>query len=315
MTPIPDSRGHPEGAGVVRVPADLDRPDRLLAGLSARQLTILAAAGLAAWVLASLVDRWLGFLLSAVVAAPVALAGLGVALGWRDGLSLDRLLAAAIGWWRRPRRRVATPHPVPSAPGWAGPAGPRLAPLDSPVGALTASGVLELAGEGWALICAATPVNLGLRTPSEQQQLLAGFARLLHALAGPVQVVVRNEPADLAEMAGQLTSQATGLPDPALERAALAHAHWLQEAAGDRRLRRRQLLVVFHQPSGAPNPAVALVRQAEQAAGLLAAAGVTLTPLDADAAARVLQAAAAPDHPPRPAGLALPGAVISGRPA
>jgi hypothetical protein len=71
---------------------------------------------------------------------------------------------------------------------------------------------------------------------------------------------------------------------------------------------------VFHQPPGAPGPAAAaLARQAEQAAGLLAAAGVTLTPLDADAAARVLQAAANPDHPPRPVGLALPGAVISGR--
>ena len=32
---------------VVRIPADLDRPDRILLGLSARQLGILAAGGLA----------------------------------------------------------------------------------------------------------------------------------------------------------------------------------------------------------------------------------------------------------------------------
>jgi hypothetical protein len=309
------SGGHADDTGVVRVPADLDRPDQLLAGLSAHQLAILTAAGLAAWALAALADRWLGFLAAAIVAAPVVLAGLGLALGWRDGLPLDRLVLAWLAWAGTPRRRAAIPDPPMAAPGWAGPAGPRVAPLDGPISGLTASGVLELAGEGWALVCAATPVNLRLRTPAEQQQLLAGFARLLHALAGALQVVVRSQPADLAEMAGQLRSQAAGLAHPALEQAALAHARWLEQAAGDQRLRRRQQLVVFHQPPGAPDPAAALARQAEQAAGLLAAAGVTLTPLDANAAARVLQAAATPDHPSRPAGLALPGAVINGRPA
>src|SRR6266545_3920519 len=33
----------------VRIPADIDRPDRILAGLSARQLTILVTTGAAAW--------------------------------------------------------------------------------------------------------------------------------------------------------------------------------------------------------------------------------------------------------------------------
>jgi hypothetical protein len=299
---------------VVRVPADLDRPDRLLAGLTARQLAILAAAALAAWTLTTVLKGWLGVKAAAIAAAPVALVGLGVALGWRDGLPLDRLLAAAISWGWQPRRRVTTPTPVPAAPGWAGPAGPRVAPLDGPVGGLTAAGILELAGDGWALVCTASPVNLGLRTPAEQQQLLAGFARLLHALPGPMQVVVRYQPADLTEMAAQLHTQAAGLADPALERAALAHAGWLEDLGGDRQLRRRQLLVVFHQPAATPDLAMVLARRAEQAAGLLAAAGVTLTPLDVDQVAGVLQAATTPDHPVRPAGLAVAGAVIQGRP-
>jgi hypothetical protein len=175
--------------------------------------------------------------------------------------------------------------------------------------------VLELAGEGSTLVCAASPVNLRLRTTAEQQQLLAGFARLLHALTGPLQVVVRSQPADLSPMAGRLRSQAASLGHPALERAALAHASWLQEVAGDQQLRRRQLLVVFHQPPGTPDPAAALARQADQAAGLLAAAGVTLTVLDTDQVSGVVAAATTPDRPTRPAGLALPGAVISGRPA
>jgi len=173
--------------------------------------------------------------------------------------------------------------------------------------------VVDLAGEGWALVCQATPVNLGLRTPAEQQQLLAGFARTLHALAGPLQVSVHTQRADLAPLATRLRRQATGLAHPALEQAALAYAGWLEELAADHQVRRRQLLVSFHQPPGTPEPAAAFARQAEQATGQLAAAGVTLTVLDAVAAARVLAVAATPDGPPRPDGLAPPEAVITAR--
>jgi hypothetical protein len=157
------------------------------------------------------------------------------------------------------------------------------------------------------------PVNLGLRTPGEQQALLGGFARLLHALAGPMQVLVRTDRADLGPLAARLREQAAGLPHPVLEQAALAHARWLEGLTGDRAVRRRQLLVVFHHPPSAAAIG-ALRRQVEQAAGLLATAGVALAPLDGEQAARILAAASNPDRPPRPAGLAPPAAVISGRP-
>jgi hypothetical protein len=160
----------------------------------------------------------------------------------------------------------------------------------------------------------ATPVNLSLRTSPEQQALLASFARLLHALTGPLQVLVRSDRADLTPLIHTLGERAAALPDPGLEQAALAHARWLEGLTGDHQVRRRQLLVVFHQPASITTPAAALARQAEQAAGLLAVAGVTLTALDGDAAAQALAAATNPDGPPRPAGLAPPGAIITGRP-
>jgi PrgI family protein len=298
---------------VVRIPADLDRPDRILLGLSARQLGILVAGGLAAWVLEGLLEPLLGLPAAIAVAAPPALAAVGLALGWRDGQPLDRLAVAGLGWWRQPRRRVVAAAGIPPAPAWAGPPGPPVAPLDGPVHGLDASGVVELGGQGWALLCQATPVNLSLRTPAEQQALLAGFARLLHALTGPLQVLVRADRADLGPLAAKLREQAAALPHPGLEQAALAHARWLDALPGDREVRRRQLLVVFHQPPGTPNPTGALLRQAEQAAGLLTAAGVALTPLDGEQAAQVLHAAACPDGPPRPARLAPPAAVIIGR--
>jgi PrgI family protein len=301
-------------AAVVRIPADLDRPDRILGGLTARQLGILAAGGVAAWTLVRLLEPLAGLPAAAVLAAPLALAAMALALGWRDGLPLDRLAVAGLGWWRQPSRLVVAPDGIPPAPAGAGPPGPPLAPLDGPIRGLDPAGVVDLGGQGWALVCVATPVNLSLRTPAEQQALLAGFARLLHALAGPMQVLVRSDRADLTPLLHTLRERAAALPDPGLEQAALAHAHWLEGLTGDREVRRRQLLVVFHQPPGTTTPAAALHRQAEQAAGLLAVAGVTLTPLDGDAAAQALAAATNPDGPPRPAGLAAPAAIITRRP-
>lgn len=299
--------------GVVPIPADLDRPDRILLGLSARQLGILAAAGLAAWTIEALAEPLVGLATAVALAAPPALAGVALALGWRDGLPLDRLVLAGLGWWRHPRRLVPAPDGIPVTPAWAGPAGPPVAPLSGPVHGLDLSGVVDLGGVGWALVCQATPVNLSLRTSAEQQALLASFARLLHALSGPMQVLVRSDRADPTPLVAQLRAQAAGLPHPGLEQAALAHACWLEGLTGEGGVRRRQLLVVFHHPPGTPKPAAVLRRQAEQAAGLLAAAGVTLTLLDGEAAGRVLHAASNPASPPRPVGLAPAAAIITGR--
>jgi PrgI family protein len=299
--------------GVVRVPADLDRPDRILLGLSARQLGILATGGLAAWVIETVLESLVGLPAAIALAAPPALAAVALALGWREGLPLDRLALAGLGWWRQPRRQVVAPDGIPKAPAWADPPGVRVAPLDGPVHDLDPAGVVDFGPEGWALLCQATPVNLSLRTPAEQQALLAAFARLLHALTGPMQVLVRSDRADLGPLIARVREQATALPHPGLEQAALAHARWLDTLTGDREVRRRQLLVVFHQPPSTPGPAGVLLRQVEQAAGLLAAASVTLTPLDGEQAARILHAASNPDRPPRPVGLAPPAAVITGR--
>ena len=106
--------------------------------------------------------------------------------GWGGG-------GSPAGWWSpptaSPQRR---PGQVRQARRWRRSRGP--------VRGLDPAGVVDLGGQGWALVCVATPVNLSLRTPPEQQALLASFARLLHALTGPMQVLVRSDRADLTPL-------------------------------------------------------------------------------------------------------------------
>ena len=108
----------------VPIPADVDQPDKILAGLTARQVAIAATAAVivwAGWVAARHVLPLPAF---AVLASPVALAATALVIGERDGLSLDRLLAAAWRQARSPRRLVTAPEGVLAPPDWAAPPGP-----------------------------------------------------------------------------------------------------------------------------------------------------------------------------------------------
>jgi len=100
----------------VTIPADVEREDRLLAGLTARQLGILAGAALVAWVVGVAVRTVLPVVAALVAAWMVLLVGLGLALGRRDGLSLDRLVLAAWRQRRAPRWMVPAPEGVQPAP-------------------------------------------------------------------------------------------------------------------------------------------------------------------------------------------------------
>ena len=108
----------------VRIPADVDREDRLIGQLTARQLLILAAAAATvygAWKAVPALG-WAGFL---TIAGPVTVVAGLLAFGRRDGIGLDRLLLAAarqrLGTRRAPRpprrNRGAGPgRPHPSRP-------------------------------------------------------------------------------------------------------------------------------------------------------------------------------------------------------
>lgn len=313
----------------VQVPADVEREDTLLGPLTARQLVVVITTAALLYGLWSITGprHLVVFVLAAV---PVALIGTALTVGRRDGLSLDRLLLAALrqraGLRTVPRTaRPRLARPGPGRPGLvdSGPTDPdsaagagRLVATRLPVRGVRASGsdrlgVVDLAASGSAVVCAVSPLNLSLRSGPEQDAAVGGFARWLHSLSGPVQLLTRTRPLDLSGPITRLREAAGRLGHPALTRAALAHAAHLHALDAHAELLHREFLIIFRDPTprgstpsdstpGGRGPravtatAEALRRRAGEAAALLGPLGLRVTPLsDADAAA-VLRRAMVP---------------------
>ena len=168
--------------GRVRIPADVERPDKLLAGLTARQLAILGccrrgpvgrlrrppATSCPSPCTASSPSR------SVRVAAMLA-------LGRFEGVAADRWVTAAWRHHRAPHHLVPAPDGVPAAPAFLGRERRSDArPLRLPFAGVSADGIVDLGADGLAVICRASAVTFSLRTPAEQEALVAGFARWLN---------------------------------------------------------------------------------------------------------------------------------------
>ncbi|MFG2585603.1 PrgI family protein [Streptomyces malaysiensis] len=103
----------------VRIPADVDREDTVLANLTARQLLILTVAGIMLHGTWTAVRDVVPLAVFALLAIPIAVATVVLALGRRDGISLDRLALAAIRQHMSPA--IGSPPPKASTrprPGW-----------------------------------------------------------------------------------------------------------------------------------------------------------------------------------------------------
>ncbi|WP_372452216.1 PrgI family protein [Saccharothrix obliqua] len=337
--------------------------DRVLGPLTARQLAILAATGAVLYLIWAATRAVVPIPVFLAFAVPVGAAAAMLALGRRDGVPLDMLFVAAIRQRISPRHRVAAPEGVRPAPAWLTPGTDRAgnrrngrvgqpeqvspAALRLPAEAVTETGVVDLGADGLAVVAVASTVNFALRTPNEQEALVAGFGRYLHSLTAPVQVLVRTERLDLSPRIAELRDRAGGLPHPALEAAAVEHADYLVQLGQQSDLLRRQVLLVLREPFdvatltdglGGPGPLAVLtsmaarrkqaggrvdagarraaesrlVRRLGEAIDLLSPAGIVVTPLDAGQATAVLASACNPDSllPPS-AGLAAADEVIT----
>src|SRR5262249_13031213 len=112
--------------------------------------------------------------------------------------------------------------------------------------------VIDLGRDGLAVVAAASTVNFGMRTDTEQQALVGYFARLLHAVSGPVQILVRAQPLDLGPALAELAAATARLPHPALRTAAVDHYRYLAGLAERGDLLTRQVLIVLREPGAGP---------------------------------------------------------------
>jgi hypothetical protein len=327
----------------VRIPADVDMPDRLIGPLTARQVAILGVTGLVVYTGWSLTRALVPVPVFLALGIPLGAGAAVLALGQREGISLDRMLLAAIRQHMAPRHRLAAPvHP---APAWlsaattggdprsvAGETPTFAAGLRLPAEAVTDTGIIDLGSDGLALVAVASTVNFALRTPTEQQALVASFAHYLHSLTAPVQIVIRSHRLDLSGQITELREQAGRVAHPALHTAALEHAEFLAHLGERSELLRRQVLLVFREdlhtagsPTGLGDPSpwamlgsvaarrppgttdergeakarraaeARLIRRLGDALELLTPAGIMVTALDAGQASAVLATACNPD--------------------
>ena len=293
-----------------RIPADVDRPDVVVARLTFRQVAIIAGVGGACWLIFTAARRAAPYAPVLVIAAPLALIVLvaaAVALANRDGLSGDRFLLAALAHARRPRLLVnpaigADPVPLPSIlpKAWRSGQGPAPVPLELPADGIDEVGILSLREHGHAGIAAASTVNFSLRTPGEQNALVAGFGRFLNALSGPVQILVRTRRLDLTALVADLEHAAGGLAHQHLEAAARDHAAFLAELSVRQQLLSRQVLVVAREPAvgGSAEAGARIARRQQEAAAALTGAEIRIVSFT-PAGTSALLADAVTDHAPR----------------
>jgi hypothetical protein len=330
----------------VRIPADVDREDRILAGFTARQVAVMAVTGLVlygGWQATRAVIPVIAYV---AVAVPIGIAVTALVVVRRDGVTLDRLLLAAARQRLQPRRRVAAGQAPAEVPEWLsgvahGHEDVAAGGLDLPAHGVAEAGIVDLGDDGVALVAACSTVNFALRTPAEQEALTAAFGRYLHSLGARVQILVRAQRLDLSGQIAELRERAAGLPHPALESAALDHADYLAQLGQQADLLRRQILLVVREPvrttgqgqdsltrrrrftrprTGSDQPsdgarraaASRLLRRMSEATELLSPAGISVTPLDAAQATAVLSTATNPDSPlPPSAAMAGTGEVIT----
>lgn len=251
-------------------------PDRIIGGLTARQLAILGVAAVAVGGLFSASANRIPTAASAAICIPLAIVGIAAALGKLDGIGLDKMSLFALRFFRRPRRRVLVAGDIPSPPAWS--ERKSLAPLDFPVKDVLSEGIVDVGDEGFALVCRASPVNLALKAEKEQEASMLGFGRYLNAVSRPIEILVRSGRADLSARIEALEQHIPALPHPRLAEEALGYLDFLTRlgARGDA-LRREAFLCLREKTNSVEQAEAGLRTRFDEASGLLRSTGVNLT--------------------------------------
>lgn len=296
----------------VKIPTDIDRPDQIVWGLTARQLLILGPTCLLALAIHLGLEEIVPSGLAAAAGGLLAAVGCAIAFVQPDGVVAERWLAAGVRHLLSANRRVDAPEGVPEVGSWAR-SGESVEAIEPPARDVARDGVIDLGGARFALVCRASSINLVLRAEEEQVALIEGLGHLLNALDGPTSFVVRSERMDLRAHIDHIKESARGLPSLGLETAARAHAAYLTSLGDRRDVLRREVYIVLSACERDPDQAsVVLRRRAEEAGSLLSALGIGMRALNGEAAAELLSSACDPSGSLPVSGLSLPTEIISG---
>ncbi|GAA4224200.1 hypothetical protein GCM10022254_03150 [Actinomadura meridiana] len=291
-----------------RIPADIEQPDKIMYGLTGRQVAILGATAAVTVAVFMAAAPVVPVPIVIGVCFPLVAAGCSMALGRRDGMGLDRFALAALDHLRRRRTLVSAPEGVPGPPAWCQVRGRLPGPLRFPVRAIRQDGVMDLDAGATAALVRAGTISLGLRTAAEQTALVGSFGRWLNSLESPVQIVVQARPVDLTELTDRVAEAARDLPHPALRQAAEGHAAYLDELGASRNLLMREVLIVLRDQPIPATPgtgrrgrareasASIVARRAIDTVRALTSFGITAHVLDADECVRVLSEALSPSQ-------------------
>lgn len=284
-----------------RIPADLDAPDRIMLGLTTRQVAVLAVAVVPIYLAWQLLAGRVPVPVLVAATSPVAALAAAVAMGRRDGVGLDAWLLAAFSHRRRPRRLLPG-HPSPAAPDWSPRTTPtgqaetgRLGVLQLPTSAIDEDGTL-LTGASAVALVASTTVTANLNSPAEQAAQVGAFARWLNALTGPVQIVLSTTRLDLGTHVERVVEQAHALTSPALAGAAVDYAWFLLDLMESHDPLQRTVTIACTSPNASRGAATGrdAHRRAAATADALTAVGVRCRVLNAGEVTAVLSTATDP---------------------
>lgn len=272
----------------VRVPANVDMPDRILAGLTLRQLVVLIVDGLLIWIIVSTLQSVVPLPVVVLAVLPLVAVGAVFVIQTTPGMGLDRLVLLALRFLTGPKRLVLAPEGMPE------PTKSGLGVVDLPLESVDDEGVVDLGSEGRALVGRAGTLNLSLRAEREQEAIIDGFGRFLNSLEAPVHFLVRAEPVDLTGVIADIEAGAKTL-HPALAAPARAHAAFLRSLSGAGDSLRREVFVCIRVTAAEESATTKLTHQMAEAESQLRSVGVRLSRLGGDETRTLLRRCASPD--------------------
>ena len=307
MTP-PD----PETAARARMPADVDAPDKVLYGLTFRQLAILAVAAVvfaAGW---HLLHPLVPPAVLVVVAVPLGGVVFAIAVGRRDGLPFDVWLTHAIRYQRAPHAlSTADTTTTPAAVGH---------PTHRPGAAAGAAAATRPRdrrrrhhhphqhhhGSGPAIVPRSSrrpPSTSPCAHPPNKPRCWTRSAGGSTHSPTPPRSSSPTNPSTCNPPPTPSPPAPPSSPIAALAAACADHAAFLTQLAHRRDPLRRQVLITTR--ASGPDPHAAR-RHADDTARTLTALGLSARTLDAAAATTALAGCADPYRTPRPGGHAPP---------